>query len=287
MALETAESINTAPPMHPNAVSPVIQSMARIASASSPSTGRTGRSVRAFAALLVALGISGCETLERVDVLDRVFDPSLRSRPWFASEPPPRPSIASATGMGVAPGSAQATDSRFDPQPATGWGGSYGSVVAMEPRPDAPSATGWNAQPTSQVVAMEPVPNPPATSAAERPTQTARLRVPEPRSAEPAPIPAAASATAIDPEARTRSLVRQNQWLTRFWMELTPSQQARVQQRLRSGGMVLAADSADPAMAWDGMGLSDRAKLVFGTGQPSDPPAPIDRRDGSTWARSY
>ncbi len=157
--------------------------------------------------------------------------------------------------------------------------------LAPAPPPAPPPASGWDLPP-GPVVAMEPRPDPPppsvSSAALDGSAQPNRDRGAR-GAAEPRPDPAAA-----DPEARTRSLVRQNPWLTQFWMELTPAQQARVERQLNRGGMVLAAERAEPAAAWDSMGLSDRAKLIFGNGggQPLERPAPPERRDGSTWARN-
>lgn len=214
--------------------------------------------VRAFAPLLVVLAVSGCETLERMDYLDRFFEPASQPAPVVAVEP--------------------------RPDPAPDWRVQPGTVVAMEPRPNPPSspAADWNAQPGA-VVAMEPRPNPPASPAVDGNMQASRARAVEPR-ADPAPAPETDPGT--DVESRTRLLVRQNQWLTRFWMELTAAQQARVERQLRRGDVVLAAGNAEPAVAWDSMGLSDRARLIFGSGQPMERPAPSDKRDGSNWART-
>lgn len=194
-----------------------------------------------------------------MDYLDRFFEPGQRPGPVFAADPRLNPPAA----------------------PAPVWGSPATSVVAMEPRPDPVDspATDGNQRPSGPVVAMEPLPNPPSVSAGERTVQAGRVRAADPR-------PDAVPAPEADPEARTRLLVRQNQWLTRFWMELTPAQQTRVERQLRSGDVVLAAENAEPAAAWDSMGLADRAKLVFGSGQPLERPAPPERRDGSTWARS-
>ena len=70
--------------------------------------------------------------------------------------------------------------------------------------------------------------------------------------AEPAPTPQA------DPALRRQALLRQQPWLSRFWSALTPAQQQRVRRRL--------PDAAEPATAWDSMGLADRVTLVFGAG---------------------
>jgi hypothetical protein len=92
---------------------------------------------------------------------------------------------------------------------------------------------------------------------------------------EPEPTtPAAARGTPApeDPEMRLRQTVQQHQWLTRFWAELTPAQQWRVARQLRRTAAPAGTMPADPATAWDIMGLSDRAGLVIGSnliaGQP-------------------
>lgn len=163
----------------------------------------------------------GCEAMERMDYLDRFFEPAARPGPVVAMAPIANPMDASAT------------DPDFGPSP---------------------------------VVAMEPIPNPAAAPTRDRPPQSGRTRAPEPN---------AAPASEADETSRTRQLVRQNQWLTQFWMELTPAQQQRVERRLhRGGGVRLAAEQAQPAAVWDPMGLSDRAKLVFGDGQSSGRSAP-------------
>ena len=220
--------------------------------------GRPDRWRRALGPLLIALAVSGCETLERMDYLDRFFEPGLRPGPVYAAEPQPNPPAAPATELG------------------SQWGSLSGPVVAMEPRPDPAD---WRSQPPGSVVAMEPRPDPPVASASIRNPQAGRVRVGEPQAD-------AVPALEEDPETRTRSLVRQNQWLTRFWEELTPAQQARVARQLRNGDVVLAAESAEPAAAWDSMGLADRAKLIFGSGRSLERPAPPERSGGSTWARN-
>ena len=90
--------------------------------------------------------------------------------------------------------------------------------------------------------------------------------------AVPMPDPAARSwfdapaaepmvAPPTDPALRRRALLRQQPWLSRFWSALTPAQQQRVQRRMPG--------EAEPAAAWDSMGLTDRVTLVFGEGGPS------------------
>jgi hypothetical protein len=111
----------------------------------------------------------------------------------------------------------------------------------------------------------------------ERSTQMSAVRPAEPR---PNPAPPSAA----DPESRTRLLVRQNPWVTRFWMELTPAQQARIERQLHRGNMRLAAGQGEPAAIWDPMGLSDRVGLVFGRVPSAEPPVSPERRDDSTLA---
>ncbi|GAA0603695.1 hypothetical protein GCM10009416_46630 [Craurococcus roseus] len=222
-----------------------------------------------MAQLLLVLALPGCETMERMDYLDRFFEQPAWQRPAVAG------------------------DQRPGPAPTTGGAAQAGSVVAMEPRPNPPSAytavADLGVQP-GPVVAMEPRPNPPSSSAAAAADVSAQPN--RPRAAEPRPETfagagsSAAPQATTDPEARTRLLVRQNPWLTRFWMELTPAQQSRVERQLRRGDVVLAVEGAEPAVAWDSMGLADRAALIFGRGQPPERPAPPERRDGSTWARN-
>ena len=217
--------------------------MAWNAVASLPANGRPLQPKRrgyALALLLLAPMVSGCETLERMDYFDRIFDPSLRSTP---------------------PG-----------------------VTAMAPvrnPADPPAATNWTPQPAPVVTAMEPIWNP-----ADNPVATARNPQPATtaRAVEPRPTPAPLSA--VDAESRTRSLVRQNPWLTRFWMELTPAQQARVERQLRRGTVRLASEQAGPAAVWDPMGLADRASLVFGGASPFERPEPTETRDRATLAGS-
>jgi hypothetical protein len=99
----------------------------------------------------------------------------------------------------------------------------------------------------------------------------------EPAAAEPralpapAPPPPVAALPAAPPPAgadtRTPFMVRTNPWLTQFYGELTPEQQARVQRQLRSGTFAQPERAADPASVWDPMGLADRVRLVFGPGR--------------------
>jgi hypothetical protein len=159
-----------------------------------------------------------------------------------------------------------------------------GPVLAMDPVANpgdyAPSSPDAGPQPRF-VRAMEPIANPgDYAPSAERAPQTASVRATEPRPSPAAPAEA-------DPESRTRLLVRQNPWVTRFWMELTPTQQARVERQLYGrSNLRLAAGQTDSAAAWDLMGLADRVALVFGGAPPVERPAPAERRGGSTLAGS-
>ena len=230
--------------------------MARIGPAPPRDNGKPPRRRCAPAPLLLlALALPGCETLDRMDYLDRFFEP--QARQYAASEP--RPAVA----------------------PAADWTPQPGSAFATEPPPPYATVADRGVQAPAPVVAMEPRPNPP-TTAADAGAPPSRPRAAEPR---PETLAGAGSAApqAADPEARTRLLVRQNPWLTRFWMELTPAQQSRVERQLRRGDVALAVENSEPAAAWDSMGLADRAALVFGRGER---PAPPDRRDGSIWARN-
>ena len=67
------------------------------------------------------------------------------------------------------------------------------------------------------------------------------------RPAPPAPEPESA-------EDRLRQAVRQEPWLTRFWSELSLTQQARIARQLPA--------SENPPGVWDSMGLGDRARLI-------------------------
>lgn len=210
-----------------------------------------------MAPVLVALALGGCETMERMDYLDRFFEEP-RSTAVAANEVPP-PWLAPP----VAPAA-----------PVT----SGLTRVAMPPAATATTSDdGWT-YPAGSVMAMEPRPNPPAAERA--------APLPRPRGVEPAPTPEAAEAEAATQQSRTHQIVRQNQWLTRFWMELTPEQQARVERQLQRGGTRLASSRSDPAGAWDPMGLSDRVRLLFGGGQRAHE-APVRASDrGDTWARN-
>lgn len=155
------------------------------------------------------------------------------------------------------------------------------SVAAAEPQWNA--AAPWGAESVAQpapVVAMEPIPNPAPSSATDPTPHRASARAAEPR-----PNPSASSPPQTDMASRARTLVRQNRWLTQFWMELTPEQQTRVQRQLRRGNVQLAAERAEPAAIWDPMGLTDRVNLIFGGAPPGERPAPPERRDSPMLAR--
>jgi hypothetical protein len=73
---------------------------------------------------------------------------------------------------------------------------------------------------------------------------------------DPEPVPASHRPVAPpeDPEARLRQTIRQHPWVTRFWSELTVTEQARIARQL--------PEDDDPPGRWDSMGLADRARLV-------------------------
>jgi hypothetical protein len=151
-----------------------------------------------------------------------------------------------------------------------------GPVVAMQPivsSGDYGPATDRVAQPTL-VRAMEPIANP----ADYHPTAENRAPLPAShRTSDPRPNPVPPSEA--DAESRTRLLVRQNFWVTRFWMELTPAQQSRVQRQLHRSNLLLTGGGTDAAAEWDRMGLADRVGLVFGK-TPSGPrPEPMKSRE--------
>jgi hypothetical protein len=89
-------------------------------------------------------------------------------------------------------------------------------------------------KPPPKVVAMEPRPNPTVSKPADNP----------------------------------RERLRQNRWLAQFWEELTPAQRRRVEARLRRAQPSIARDGESAAMAWDGLGLAERDRLVFGGSAP-------------------
>lgn len=201
--------------------------IAPLPACAAPRTAR--RRCRALALPLLAFLTPGCEALERMDYLDRFFEPQTYAQQEAAPQPVP---------AAVTP----------DPDPAADRDGQAGRIVAMDPIPDPPAA-----QARVRDAAASEQASPPRTGA----------------------------------EERTRSLVRQNRWLTQFWMELTPAQQERVARRLNPGGArpAAAGRTVDVEAAWDRMGLSDRAKLVFG-GAPAEEPGPENRRDDAVVARN-
>jgi hypothetical protein len=113
--------------------------MARNAPISPPSDGKPARRRRALALLPLVLAVSGCEAMERMDYLDRFFEPAARPGPVVAMEPMSEP---------VAP-------------PAPDWSPGPGTVIAMEPRPNpvSPPAADRPLQP-GRVRAAKPRPGP-------------------------------------------------------------------------------------------------------------------------------
>ena len=87
------------------------------------------------------------------------------------------------------------------------------------------------------VVAMEPRPNPPLYKLPDNP----------------------------------RDRLRQNRWLAQFWEELTPAQRRRVEARMRRAQPPVASNRESAGMAWDGLGLAERDRLVFGGAAPARP----------------
>jgi hypothetical protein len=94
---------------------------------------------------------------------------------------------------------------------------------------------------------------------------------------EPRPNPtraAAAAPAAATASVSTQERVRRNRWLTRFWEELSPEQQRRVEERMRRARPPLATDRPEAQRLWDTMGLEGRDALVFGTPARAPRPAP-------------
>jgi hypothetical protein len=149
-----------------------------------------------------------------------------------------------------------------------------GPVVAMPPvvsPGDYGPATDRAPEPIL-VRAMEPVANPADyVATGDRAPLPASVRTPEPR-------PNSLPRTEADAESRTRLLVRQNPWVTRFWMELTPAQQSRIQRQLHRSSLVLTGGGTDAEAEWDRMGLADRVGLVFGKTPPGERPEPLKGR---------
>jgi hypothetical protein len=120
-------------------------------------------------------------------------------------------------------------------------------------RPEPPPAPA-PAPVVEAVAAPEPVAVPDAVAAPDTVAMPLPESSPAPWFPEPEPEPAPPPA---DPAVRTQALLRQQPWLSRFWSELTGPQQARVARRL----------PRDSAARWDGMGLTDRVALLYGTGR--------------------
>ena len=142
------------------------------------SPASTGRRIAALLCLLLPL--AGCEAMNQVTVLDRLFEPERFG-------PKPAPPAASRT--------------RPEARPRTR---RRGDGAAAGPGTGSP-----------------PAPSPPARS----PPTTGPSAPPE------------------DPEARLRQTVRQHPWLTRFWSELTITEQARIARQL--------PPDDDPPGTWD------------------------------------
>lgn len=212
-------------------------------------------------ALLLAAALPGCEAMDRMDYFDRFFE----SQRLADAAARPVPAAAAAGPVANTPA-----------RSPVGWNGRADPLAsAMEPALDpSPGSRAGRSTDADDIVAMEPIPNPPAAPSRERSATQFAARVAEPTAGAAAPSPE------VDAESRTRSLVRQNGWLTRFWMELTPAQQGRVARRLNRGDAQPGTGARGEAeAAWDRMGLADRAALVFGGGQPGQPPAPAEPGD--------
>ena len=89
---------------------------------------------------------------------------------------------------------------------------------------------------------------------------------------EPRPNPPLSKPPADNPRDR----LRQNPWLAQFWEELTPAQRRRVEARMRRAQPSNARDRESAAMAWDGLGLAERDRLVFGGALPPRPARTAD-----------
>ncbi|MBD0270966.1 MAG: hypothetical protein ICV73_03465 [Acetobacteraceae bacterium] len=66
------------------------------------------------------------------------------------------------------------------------------------------------------------------------------------------------------PPDSPRERLRQNRWLAQFWEELTPAQRRRVEARMRRAKPPMASDKEAASHVWDGLGLAERDRLVFG-----------------------
>jgi hypothetical protein len=127
-----------------------------------------------------------------------------------------------------------------------------------------------HAPPPPVARAEQPAPQPappdvPAYRDAEPPTVVPAAARPgaEPagKPARPAPAPAM---TEAERNEWVRATVRQHPWLALNWAQLTVAQQQRVERRLSNAGAGRLAGNAEPASAWDTMGLDDRTDLAFG-----------------------
>ena len=81
---------------------------------------------------------------------------------------------------------------------------------------------------------------------------------------EPRPNPPTGTTAAARPADSPRERLRQNRWLTQFWEELTPAQRRRVERRMRRTQPPIASDGESAGVTWDGLGLAERDRLVFG-----------------------
>lgn len=90
---------------------------------------------------------------------------------------------------------------------------------------------------------------------------------------EPRPNPPVGAAPAAKPPGDPRERLRQNRWLAQFWEELTPAQRRRVEARMRRAQPPMASDQDSASRAWDGLGLTERDRLVFGGAAPPARPA--------------
>jgi hypothetical protein len=125
--------------------------------------------------------------------------------------------------------------------------------------PEAPSPP-----PPRVVVRSAPAVRPvPAAAEPEYPKEPEPL--PETLEAvAPVPPQQPEAAARVDPGVRRAALIRENPWLTQFWSELDPAEQARVTRAMRRAGRVVGNGAVPPA--WDRMGLGERVQLVYGDG---------------------
>jgi hypothetical protein len=91
----------------------------------------------------------------------------------------------------------------------------------------------------------------------------ARKKPPAVVAMEPRPNPPVGRAAAPD---NPRERLRQNRWLAQFWEELTPAQRRRVEARMQRARPPLASGQEGAGVVWDGLGLAERDRLVFGSG---------------------